>query len=164
LRHGAIKVKVTTVVLREVDAALLLRRPETACFAAGADDQGRGNEALCSDAVRAMRTSSASLRRFQFAAAAARAHSTARFDAMIGAMNAQGVEAVIIEDLIKIGEDIGIEKGFVTGLQKGLRAGVLNLCEVLGLRVNDEHRAALEAMGVPELEALANRLKTTRTW
>ena len=160
LRHGDIEVKVTTLVLREVDAGLLLSRPETACFALGADDGGRGHDAVCSEAVRLLRASHASLRRLQLGAAVARAHSVARFDAMLRAMNAQGVEAVIIEDLVKIGEDIGMEKGLVQGLKKGL----LDLCDVLGLPVDAARRAELDAMDVPELEALAHRLKTTRSW
>jgi hypothetical protein len=160
LRHGAIEVKITMVVLRELDAAVLLQRPETVCFALGADDHGRGHDDLCREAVERMRLSGASLRRFQFAAVVARSHSSARFDAMLRAMSAQGVEAVIIEDLVKIGEEIGEEIGF----RKGLRTGILALCEVLGLRVDDERRAELDAMGVPELEALTSRLKTSHSW
>lgn len=91
-------------------------------------------------------------------------------------MNAQGVEAVIIEDLVRIGEDIGMEKGLekgmekgmkqglVQGLKRGLLTGLLDLCDVLGLPVDAQRRAELDAMDVPELEALAKRLKTTRAW
>lgn len=83
-------------------------------------------------------------------------------------MNAQGVEAVIIEDLVRIGEDIGMEKGMekglVQGLKRGLLTGLLDLCDVLGLPVDAQRRAELDAMDVPELEALAKRLKTTRAW
>lgn len=176
LRHGAIEVRVSVVVLREVDAALLLARPETACFALGADDRGRGHEALCNDAVRMLSTPELNLRRLQLGAAVARAHGQARYDAMMRAMEAQGVEAVIIEDLVKIGEDIGMEKGIekgiekgrqigvVEGTKKGLLAGLLDLCDVLGLTVDAPRRAELEAMDVPELEAVARRLKTTRAW
>lgn len=172
LRHGRIEVKVTTVVLREVDAASLVTHPETACFALGADDRGLGHDALCTEAVRVMRESRASLRRFQLAAAAARAHSAARFDAMLRAMNAQGVEAVIIEDLVKIGEDIGMEKGLEKGRAEGLkegkanglRAGVLALCEALGIDVDDRRRDALDGMGIPEFEALMRRLGRGGAW
>ena len=164
IRHGAIEVNVTMVVLREVDAGVLLERPETACFALGAADRGRGDDALCDEAVRRMKAAGASLRRFQFAAMAARAHSKARFDAMLRAMNAHRVESVIIEDLVKIGEDMGFEKGIEQGLRQGLRTGVLTLCEVLGLGIDKDRRTELDAMGVPELEALTQRLKSTHAW
>jgi len=172
LSHGSIQVKITTAVLREVDAGALLARPETLCFAVGADDAGRGHEALCMEAVRGMRDAGASLRRFQFAAAVARAHSKARFSAMLAAMNAQGVESVIIEDLVKIGEEMGMErgmekgmeKGIDIGLRKGLRKTVLDLCEVLGVPLDEQRRAAVDAMEAPGLESLVNRLKTTRAW
>lgn len=83
---------------------------------------------------------------------------------MFAAMNAQGVESVIIEDLVKIGEEMGMEKGIDIGLRKGLRKTVLDLCEVLGVALDDERRAAVDAMDAPGLETLSNRLKTARAW
>lgn len=164
LTHGSVQVKITTAVLREVDAGPLLARPDTLCFAAGAHDRGRGDEALCEEIVRGMRAAGASVRRYQFAAAVARAHSKSRFSAMVGAMNAQGVESVIIEDLVKIGEELGVEKGMQKGLREGLRKTVLDLCEVLGIEIDDERRAVIEAMDSARLEEMIAHLKSARAW
>lgn len=164
LAQGCIQVKITTAVLREIDAGTLLVRPETLCFAVGADDAGRGDEALCMEAVRGMRASGSSLRRFQFASAVARAHSKSRFEVMLAAMNAQGVEYVIIEDLVEIGEELGMEIGMEKGLRLALRRSVLDLCEVLGIQVDNERRAFVETTDAAHLEALVTRLKTARAW
>ena len=167
LRQDGVDVKGSAAVLRGVDAALLLACRETACFALGANDR-RGDEALCHEAVHLLSTPEVSLRCLQHGAAAARAHGPARYDAMLRAMEEQCVEGVIIEDLVKIGEEIAMEKGrqigVVEGTKKGLLAGLLDLCDVLGLSVDPPRRAELEAMDVPELEAVARRLKATRAW
>ncbi|HEU4410014.1 MAG TPA: hypothetical protein VFS43_32465 [Polyangiaceae bacterium] len=58
----------------------------------------------------------------------------------------------------------GKDEGRREGEAKGLRTAVLDLCELLGLAVTDAQRAALEAMGVGELEALRQAIKQTRRW
>ncbi|HEU4408403.1 MAG TPA: hypothetical protein VFS43_24275 [Polyangiaceae bacterium] len=56
------------------------------------------------------------------------------------------------------------EEGLREGKAEGLRAAVLDLCELLGLEPTDAQRAALEAMGLGELEALRQALKQQRRW
>jgi flagellar biosynthesis/type III secretory pathway protein FliH len=72
------------------------------------------------------------------------------------------------EEGLREGEAKGLREGEAKGLREGkaegLRAAVLDLCEVLGIEVTAEQRAQLDAMGVGELEALRQALKTTRRW
>ena len=62
------------------------------------------------------------------------------------AVDAGGSEEIIIEDLVKIGEELRFEKGRQEGLEEGKRYGfrlsVLALCEVLEIEVDDRRRAA----------------------
>jgi hypothetical protein len=91
---------------------------------------------------------------------------------MVEAMASAGLEPVIIEDLVKFGEDRGLERGLKRGLEqgreqgleRGLRLAVLDLCELLGVVPTDAQRARLDAMRVDELEALRQALKQTRRW
>jgi flagellar biosynthesis/type III secretory pathway protein FliH len=62
------------------------------------------------------------------------------------------------------GKAEGKEEGLREGEAKGLRAAVLDLCELLGIEPTGEQRAALEAMNVGELEALRGALKQQRRW
>lgn len=56
------------------------------------------------------------------------------------------------------------EAGHKIGLEQGLRQTVLDLCEVLGLTVSPLQRAAIERLGVADLERLRQGLKSTRSW
>jgi hypothetical protein len=95
-----------------------------------------------------------------------------RYRAMVNAMASEGLEPVIIEDLVKFGEDRGIEKGLKRGLKKGrekgleqgLRVAVADLCELLGIKLGVARRARLEAMSVAELETLRKAIKQTKHW
>jgi uncharacterized protein len=58
----------------------------------------------------------------------------------------------------------GLREGEARGKAEGLRAAVLDLCEAFGLEPTGEQRAALEAMGVGELEALRAAIKQTKRW
>jgi hypothetical protein len=55
-------------------------------------------------------------------------------------------------------------RGEAKGKAAGLRAAVLDLCEVLGIELDAGRRAGLEAMGVGELETLRAALKQQRHW
>jgi hypothetical protein len=102
---GDITVKVTTVVLPKVQASVLLAHPATACFAAGADAEGRSNEALCADVAAALKLRQATWPERHMAVVAAAMRG--RYDAMVTAMEQANMEPVVIEDLVKFGEDRG---------------------------------------------------------
>jgi len=72
----------------------------------------------------------------------------------------QGNEAVIIEDLVKIREEIAFE----IGMARGLRTSVLALCRVLEIEVDERRRAALEGMSAAELEALLHHVGGGGRW
>ncbi len=99
---------------------------------------------------------------------------------MMEAMNRAGVESIIIEDLVKIGEDFGFERGFAEGEAtgeargeargeakgeaKGLRGAVLDLCEAYGVQVSEAQRAQLASLDLAGLSALRAHLKAHKTW
>jgi hypothetical protein len=182
LRHGDIRVRVRHVLLPEVPAEQLLETPTTACFAAAADPGARSVRWLCRAVAAGLRASGASF--YQRHMAVVCAATQGRYRAMVNAMASEGLEPVIIEDLVKFGEDRGLEKGLKRGLkkglekglkkgreegreeglEKGLRVAVADLCELLGIKLGVARRARLEAMSVAELEALRNVLKQTKRW
>jgi hypothetical protein len=57
-----------------------------------------------------------------------------------------------------------VREGESKGEAKGLRAAVLDACELLGIVPSETQRASLEAMGVRELGALRQALKRERRW
>jgi hypothetical protein len=115
---GDITVKVTTIVLPKVAATLLLANPATACFAAGADAEERSDEALCAEVAAALKARDASWPERHMAVVAAAMRG--RYDCMVTAMEQAKLEPVVIEDLVKFGEDRGrLEEGRST-LQKVL--------------------------------------------
>jgi hypothetical protein len=102
-------VKVTTVVLQEVKASVLLADPGTACFAAGADPEGRSTAALCAQVAAALRARNASWAERHMAVVAAAMRG--RYKSMVRAMEQANLEPVVIEDLVKFGEDRGERRG-----------------------------------------------------
>jgi hypothetical protein len=148
-----ITVKVTTVVLREVKAGVLLSDPRTACFAAGADPEGRSVEALCAEVAAALRARRASWPERHLAVVAAAMRG--RYDQMVSAMEQASLEPVIIEDLVKFGEDRGLEKGREEGRVAGERSA---LRRVLALR-----KLALSADQEQQIDACTD-LATLRRW
>jgi predicted transposase/invertase (TIGR01784 family) len=69
------------------------------------------------------------------------------------------------------GEALGIAKGEALGIAKGeaiahatARAAVLDLCEVLGIELTNEHREQLATLSLAELEALRLAIKRDRRW
>jgi hypothetical protein len=122
LTQGDIRVTVTQVFLPDEPAERLLADPHTACFAAAADPGVRSVEALCREVARQLKASEASWPRRHMAVVCAATQG--RYYAMIEAMASEGLEPVVIEDLVKFGEDIGLQKGLERGLEQGLERGL----------------------------------------
>lgn len=72
----------------------------------------------------------------------------------------EGAELIFVEDLVRFGENRGLEKG----LEWGLRVVVADLCEAFGIELGATRQTELEAMGLADLEALRATLKQTRRW
>ena len=133
---GDITVKVTTIVLPEVPASSLLSDPATTCFAAGSNAEGRTNEALCAQVASALRERGASWPERHMAVVAAAMRG--RYESMVAAMEQANLEPVIIEDLVKFGEDRGYERGRLeeqrASLDRRLEEARVTLRRVLALR------------------------------
>ena len=129
--RGDVRVRVTHVVIGAVDAGALLRDPRTACFAAGADAGVASDEALCARVAAALVAGRASW--YQRHMAVIAALSKGRYEVMTRAMEAAGVEPVIIEDLVYFGEDRGIVKGQAKA--------VLQVADLRGLSLTEAQRA-----------------------
>ena len=117
-----ITVQVTAVVLHKVRASLLLADPRTVSFAAGAHREGRSTEELCGRVAAALKAKSASWAERHMAVVAAAMRG--RYKAMVMAMEDANMEPVIIEDLVKFGEDRGLRRGLKKGRKEGLREGM----------------------------------------
>jgi hypothetical protein len=145
--HGDLTLRVTTVVLPRAPAEVLVDDPRTACFAAGADRGSWSDDALCRRVAKALRAGQASWYRRHMAVIAAAMQG--RYDPMVRAMEEQGIEPVIIEDLVKFGEDRGEARGEARGLAQGeaqgLRAGLRAVFASRGLRLTPEQEARLDA-------------------
>lgn len=64
----------------------------------------------------------------------------------------------------KEGYHEGRAEGHIEGHARGLRAAVLDLCEVLGIALDPDQRARLDQLDPAALEALRAEIKSTRTW
>lgn len=147
VREG-VRVRVTAVVLSEIDADRLLADPRTACFAAGARAGELGSdEELCRRVVIAMRDCGASYRSKVLAVALA--GTVGRFDAMVRAMKQEKIEPVFIEDLFRLGEDRGLEKGLEKGREEGrietARRALMVVLDARGLSMSEAERSRIEA-------------------
>jgi hypothetical protein len=109
MRHADISVRVKTIVLPNVPAAKLLANPKTACFAAGANAGSWSDRDLCMRVAISLRENNASWPERHLAVVAALMQK--RYDAMVTAMEHMQMEPVIIEDLVKYGEDRGFDRG-----------------------------------------------------
>lgn len=154
---GDITVKVTTIVLPEVPASSLLSDPATTCFAAGSDAEGRTNEVLCAQVASALRVRGASWPERHMAVVAAAMRG--RYEFMVTAMEQANLEPVIIEDLVKFGEDRGYERGRLEGEERGrLEEERATLRRVLALR-----KLGLKADGEARINACMD-LATLQRW
>jgi hypothetical protein len=157
MRVDDITVKVTTVVLPQVRASLLLARPQTACFAAGANKEHRSADELCAEVAAALRARRASWAERHLAVVAAAMRG--RYMSMVRAMEQANLEPVVIEDLVKFGEDRGLKKGLKRGRAQGRQeeeCGTLR--RVLALR-----KLPLSAAQDKQIDACAD-LATLRRW
>jgi hypothetical protein len=109
MRVDDITVKVTTVVLHKVKASVLLVDPRTACFAVGANKEGRTTAELCAEVAVALRARNASWAERHMAVVAAAMRG--RYKAMVRAMEHANLKPVVIEDLVKFGKDLGRKQG-----------------------------------------------------
>ena len=81
---------------------------------------------------------------------------------MLDAMERNGQEPILIEDLIKIGRDDGFEAGLEKGLEAGrrstLREGIAMVLEARGIALDDAQRARIAAeLDVDRLSAWMRR-------
>ncbi len=121
------------MILPRVPASVLLAAPRTACLAAGADAGQLSDASLCDAVVASMAKGSASWYQRHMAVVAAAMRG--RYDAMVRAMENARMEPVIIEDLIKIGED--------RGASRYLGALMPRVERRLGRRLSAEERARI---------------------
>ena len=121
MRHNDISVRVKSIVLPKVPAAKLLANPKTACFASGANAGVWSDKELCLRVAASLRASNASWSERHVAVVAAL--SQRRYEEMVSAMEVMQLEPVVIEDLVKFGEDRGFERGVEQGLEQGLEQG-----------------------------------------
>jgi hypothetical protein len=108
-----------TVVLADVLAQALLANVAASCFAPGADAAGLSDEELCARTVRVMSRHRASY--YQRHMAVVAAATRGRYEHMVKAMSDHNMEPVIIEDLVKFGEDRGRVEGRAEGRVEGIR-------------------------------------------
>jgi hypothetical protein len=159
LRKGSVSVLVTHLILPEAKASRLVLDERTACFAPAADDEGRGDWVVCQQTVAVLQQSRASLRRWQMAAVAARSRSEGRYRAMVKVMEEAGVQSVIIEDLIHIGEEFG----FSRGLEEGTKAGKVEEARKAVERVLRKRNLAISEAQAAQLAA-CDDLDTLERW
>jgi hypothetical protein len=118
LRHGQLCLEVEQLVLPEVPAEQLLASARTACFAPAAAPGPLSIEELCLRAAKLLRADEAGWYRWHMAVVCAATQG--RYSAMLDAMSQVGVERIVIEDLVKFGEDRGREQGRLAGEAKTL--------------------------------------------
>ncbi len=86
-----------------------------------------------------------------------------RYHEMVMAMENANMEPVIIEDLVRIGEDLGLERGLERGLQQGRIEGRLVHARAALRRVLDVRKLALTPEQDERIEACAE-LPTLDRW
>lgn len=144
--HGDLTLRVTPVVLPRAPAEALVDDPRTACFAAGANRGPWSDAELCRRVAKALRAGNASWYRRHMAVIAAAMQG--RYDPMVNAMEEQGIEPVIIEDLVKFGEDRGeargLTRGEAIGRSAGLRVGLRAVLASRGLTPTAAQEARID--------------------
>jgi hypothetical protein len=149
VRAGDIRVRIKTIVLPETPAARLLANPLTACFAAGADAGAWSDDELCRRVAATLVERSASWAERHMAVVAAAMRK--RYESMVTAMEQANLEPVIIEDLVKFGEDRGYDRGRT-------ETYVRLFAQRLGRALTDRERATvvqrLQALGDERLNAV----------
>ena len=113
IERGAITVAIRSLVVPEQLASALLMVHGAACFAAGGREGRWTERTLCDRVVAALIEQRASARQQQMAILAAHSHSLQRYRAFQQAVRRAKMPDIILEDFVKIGEDIGVQKGLV---------------------------------------------------
>ncbi|HEU4408358.1 MAG TPA: hypothetical protein VFS43_24050 [Polyangiaceae bacterium] len=142
LQHDDVSVKVEHVVLPEIPAERLLASAPTACFAPAAAPGPLTAEALCLRAAELLRADGAGWFRWHMAVVCAATQG--RYHAMLEAMDRVGVERIVIEDLVKFGEDQGLLKGEAKALLKLLAQRFGPVSEAIEKRVRSASEAELD--------------------
>ena len=122
ITRGGVTIRVTSIVVPELPASLLLQRAQTACFAPAADAEGRSAEELCALVAQSLAENRAT--RTQMYMAVVAAITCGRYTEMVSAMQRSDLEPVIIEDLVRFGMDQGFEQGLERGIEQGLERGI----------------------------------------
>ncbi len=144
IQVGDVTVRIRNIVLANVNAEDLLKDPQTACFAVGADASTIGDEELCRQVVRMMKASGASAYAWETALVAA--GGTGRYEQLMSAMRVGNVDHISI-DLIKFGED--------RGELKSARHDLLDVLDARGLVPNADQKAMI---------AREESVERIRTW
>jgi hypothetical protein len=116
-----VTVRVTSVVVPEIPAELLLSNPRTACFAPAADPGDLSSEELCRRAMTILRDSGATLLERRMAVVASMMQG--RYKTMTKVLEELNMEPIII-DFVKYGEDVGFKKGLKKGIREGVKKGI----------------------------------------
>jgi hypothetical protein len=162
---GSVTFAIDSVVLPELSADRLLADPLTVCFAAGADAGALGAEELCARVVAGLCASRASPERWRVAMVGAGGQG--RYKEMVKAMQQVRVETPIIEDLVKIGEDIGYRRGRRRGRERGrvegARGVLLGILAARRIRLREGERERIDReASVERLSRWAVRAATAR--
>lgn len=144
-------VRMTMIDLTKIPAAELLEDGRTACFASGADRGTWTDAELCRRVAIALASRQASWAERHMAVLAAAQRG--RYDAMVSAMEHANLEPVIIEDLVKFGEDRGFDRGFDRGVERSfLRLFSRRLGRPLTTPESKTVEERLAALGVDRLD------------
>jgi hypothetical protein len=139
IERSGVAIEVSTIVLSEVPASRLLAEPQTLCFAPGADAEHLSAEELCRSVARELRNQNASWQKLLMSVTVAAA--VGRYDTMMQAMQEEGLEPPIIEDLVRYGHERGVERGRV----QMAREDLLELLSARELPLTAEQRAGIDA-------------------
>jgi hypothetical protein len=142
---GSVTIQVTSVVVPEISAELLLANPRTACFAPGAHTGDWSHDDLCRRAAAVLKAGNATWLELHMAVVAAAMQG--RYESMAKVLDEMNMEPIIIEDLVKFGEDRGFEKGIEKGIEEGrlemAREMLLEMLDLRGISVDDSTRARI---------------------
>ena len=165
---GQMMVTFDHIILAHLDPEQLLPDPATACFAMACrtDDPA----ALAVRVVAALQ--GAPPRAAVVAALAARAVSPYIYEVFRKEWEARGMEPIIIEELARMLEDRGAERGRREGEQVGRREGeeigrrqaIVDLAEAYDIPLDERRHAWIAGASLAELEQVRVALKRDRAW
>ncbi|MBW2524994.1 MAG: hypothetical protein JRI23_12490 [Deltaproteobacteria bacterium] len=165
IEYQGVRVRVTSVVLSELSAQLLLAYPRTACLAVGADPGNWTIEELCHHVVAELAEDSSAREK---ALAVGLAMSMGREDAMIQAMKDAEMELPILQEFVAYGEERGdargYERGRVEATRETLVSALLTVLRARGLTITDEvEKRIADCQDVAQLEEWLRRAGTAQS-